>query len=384
MISIVVAVAKDHAPRIRAELEEEGAQVLHVCDPVEVDETKLEGSDSLVVSADAVTRSLVEACDRARVRIIALGDADHAVVLGLGLPAPLDEFATGGQIIDAITQTPKAAQRAPSAGKVIAVWGAHGAPGRTTMAIELAVATAAAGHSSYLIDADSYAPSVAMLLGLNEDAPGIAAACRRAGTGELDVSELIRLAVPLVVGGKEAGVLPGLNRPSRWPELAADRLSRTLQVCREAAAYTFVDVAAATESDEELSFDHAVPRRNAAAIATLQEADVIVAVASADPLGIARFLAAHNEVRALASNTPLMVIANRVRSGPLGLDARGQIRRTLARFAGISEVHFVPADQSAADAALLQARPIADVAKRSSLTQAVKQIASNLPATVGS
>src|SRR5690606_21131149 len=64
--------------------------------------------------------------------------------------------------------------------------------------------------------------------------------------------------------------------------------------------------------------------------------------------------------------------------GPLGLDARGQIRRTLDRFAGITDVAFVPFDQRAADAALLHARPITDVTPRSPLVAAVRRIASGL------
>ena len=71
--------------------------------------------------------------------------------------------------------------------------------------------------------------------------------------------------------------------------------------------------------------------------------------------------------------TPVAVVVNRLRTGSLGIDARGQVRRTLERFAGIRDIWFLPADGRAADAALLTARPIADAAPRSPLTQAMRR-----------
>ncbi len=55
-----------------------------------------------------------------------------------------------------------------------------------------------------------------------------------------------------------------------------------------------------------------------------------------------------------------------------------QIRRALDRFAGITDVTFLPFDQRAADAALLHARPMADVTPRSALVAAVRRFAEHL------
>src|SRR5699024_3446086 len=68
----------------------------------------------------------------------------------------------------------------------------------------------------------------------------------------------------------------------------------------------------------------------------------------------------------------------KVRPGPLGIDARGQIRRSLERFAGITDVTFLPFDQRAADAALLHGRTMADVTPRSALVTAVRRLAERL------
>jgi len=99
-------------------------------------------------------------------------------------------------------------------------------------------------------------------------------------------------------------------------------------------------------------------------------------VAGADPVGIGRFVRGYAQLRETVGGTPIAVIANRLRPGALGIDARGQVRRSLDRFAGIRDVWFVPQDPRSADAALLAARPIAEVARRSPIVSAVRRFVS--------
>ena len=66
-------------------------------------------------------------------------------------------------------------ERASTAPRVIAVWGPAGSPGRSTLAVELAVELARGGRHIGLIDGDSHAPSLALALGLADEAPGFAA-----------------------------------------------------------------------------------------------------------------------------------------------------------------------------------------------------------------
>src|SRR6185436_295907 len=106
----------------------------------------------------------------------------------------------------------------------------------------------------------------------------------------LDSAELTRLSATVATSAGDLEVLAGLNRPSRWPELSFTRMTTALRACRDWSEETVVDIAASFDTDDELSDDLGGPRRNAAASAVVQEADVIVAVASADPLGISRFL----------------------------------------------------------------------------------------------
>ncbi|WP_311257678.1 P-loop NTPase [Microbacterium sp. WCS2018Hpa-9] len=378
MTSVIIAVPESRARGLADELEMEGISVVSIVPPSRILPLP-EGVDVAIVAATraVLTSELIAECDRAGVRIMPLGDSDSRLLGRYGLAAALPADASGWEVAAALTaDIPDAVERASSAPhRVTAVWGPSGAPGRSTIAIQLAVELCRTGRRTALVDADTVAPSLALLLGLSDDAPGIAAACRRAELGALDSAELTRLATVLETSAGEIDVLGGINRPGRWPELGARRLQTTLRACRSWAEETVVDVASAFDADDEATYDLTGPRRHAATVAALQEADAIIAVASADPLGISRFVREHAELRRLTTPTPIRVVVNRVRPGPLGIDARGQIRRTLERFAGITDIAFLPFDQRAADSALLHARPMADLTPRSTLVAGVRRIA---------
>ncbi|WP_353112040.1 P-loop NTPase [Microbacterium sp.] len=392
MTSVVLALAD--GARLAADLELEGVRVVAVVSPDAVDPALLHGADALLLtpSRRVLTPALVSACDRAAVRIVPVGDGEGRLVARLGLAAPLPPDTPAWRIAEVLADERPPVAESPSPGhlsQIVAVWGPHGAPGRSTIAVQLAVEFSRLSGRTALLDADTTAPSIAMLLGLGEESPGLAAACRRAELGSLDEAELTRLAVTLDHASGRIDVLAGVNRPARWPEIGRSRLRATLEACRVWADSTVVDLSASFEEEDD-GYDLAAPSRHAATTAALGTADRIVAVASADPLGIARFLRGHAELRRVVGSTPITVVVNRLRPGPLGIDARRQVRRTLDRFAGIDDVLFAPFDQRAADAAMLHARPIADVAPRSPLVSAVRRLASSLqavetrPATAGS
>jgi MinD-like ATPase involved in chromosome partitioning or flagellar assembly len=396
-VRVLVAVDEPHGSDLARGLEAEGMAVVAVVAAsalaLAADAAAIRGSDliaDVLADADAVvletTRATIDAavvaaCDRRAVRIVPLSAASSddriAETFGLEpvLPLEIEAWRLAEHLTAPPALRPKGAapdvRPAASQPRLIAVWGPAGSPGRSTVAIELAVELSRGGRHVGLVDADSHAASIALALGLADEAPGFAAACRQAELGGLDSRELTRISAPLGTTGVE--VLTGVNRPSRWPELSGARVAAALSACRDWADYTVVDVAASLERDEEIVSDLDGPRRNAATLAALRSADLVVAVAAADPLGISRFLRAHSELRATIGATPVAVVANRLRPGALGIDARGQVRRTLDRFGGIADVWFVPTDPRAADAALLAARPIADVAPRSPITLALRR-----------
>lgn len=371
-----VLVALDDAGRFASRLRAVGIEVVATITPQGVGrsaagatlEEDLARADVLVLPAEreVLTPALVALCDRVDTRIVARyrRDLDRRLAQSLGVATVSDE----SDPVVAVNAVPEP-QAAPARGRAIAVWGPAGAPGRTTVSIELARELARDGRRVGLADADTHAPSVAIALGVADEGPGLAAACRQAGRGELTPAELTRIAVPL----GDVEVLPGINRPARWPELSADRLARAVDAARDWVDDLVVDVAASLERDEEIVSDLDGPRRNAATLAALSSADLVVAVVAADPVGVSRFLRSYPDLRATVGSTPVRVIVNKLRGGALGVDARGQVRRSLERYAGIDRCWFVPWDPRAADAALLTARPIGEVAARGAIPAAVRR-----------
>jgi len=250
-------------------------------------------------------------------------------------------------------------------GVVIAVWGPAGAPGRTTLAINIAAEIAAAGHTVVLADVDTYSGSIAPSLGLLDEAPGFAAACRLSGADALTRSEFDRIAHRYNSPRGAFQVLTGIGRPSRWPELSAERVSRTIAALRGWADYVVLDTGFSLESDEEISSDLFAPRRNAATLAALGIADRVVACGLADPVGMARFLRAWGDLTEVISTHRVHVVMNRVRASAVGLGAAGQVSSALRRFGGIEAAVLVPHDQAGVDAAVLTGRTLRDAAPRS-------------------
>ncbi len=333
-----------------------------------------------------LTPRLIEACDALGIRMLVVADDAeshrHAARVGIvdAVPGPLEwGLLDGRPRADELPLEPVPAVPPGGAsrreGRVIAVWGSHGAPGRTSLAISLAAEFASAGLGVILADADVHAASIAPALGMLDEAPGFAAACRLAGVGGLDAAQLDRLAQPHRAGTSAFRVLTGIGRAARWPELGAERVAGVLQAARRQCDALIVDVAASLEDDEEIVSDLAAPRRNAATLEVLRSADVVVAVAAADPVGIARFLRAHAELAEIVEAERIVIAVNKVRASAIGLNPGGQVAQTLARFGGISDVVLIPWEPGGFDAALLGGATIVDTAPRSAARTAIRALA---------
>ncbi len=260
-------------------------------------------------------------------------------------------------------------------GRVVAVWGPTGAPGRTTVAVGLADEAARLGTGSLLVDADVYGGAVGQVLGILDESPGVAAAARQAGNGTLDPISLAKLAWTV---SPSLRVLTGITRADRWPELRPSSLGVLFAVARELAAFTVVDCGFCLEQDEEVSYDTVAPRRNAATLATLAEADVVLCVSGADPVSLQRAVRALAELRDLLPELTPRVVVNRVRGVVVPGDPRREIDAALARFAGITAAAYLPQDVEAADTALAAGRTLAEVATRSRLRLALRALAAQL------
>ncbi|WP_062380300.1 AAA family ATPase [Demequina pelophila] len=251
-------------------------------------------------------------------------------------------------------------------GRIVAVWGCPGAPGRTTVAIGLAAELAAAGTPALLVDLDTHAASVSLALGLTDESPGVAAVARGAVRGE-DVPALVsRHAVRLA---PHLSVLTGLARASRWPELSATALAELWPALRASAEVTVVDLAAPLE--QHAGAHAADTPRNAATIAALEEADAVVVVGGAEPHLLVRLVEALLE----AGLREPTVVVNRVRASIAGARPEDAIADVLGRHADVAEVWPLPWDPRATDAALRDGRTLVEAAPRSPLRRALQSLA---------
>lgn len=256
---------------------------------------------------------------------------------------------------------------------LVAVWGPIGSPGRTTVAINLAAEQAATGKSVMVIDADSYGASIAAALGLLEESASFAQACRAADQGSLSAAQFSAITTKVVFSGGTFSLLTGLTRADRWPELRAAAVARVLQRARESAQLVVVDCGFSLENDEELSYDTIAPRRNAATLAVLAEADIIYAVGSGDPVGIPRLIRGMNELQEAFPVNRVDVVVNKVRRKAAGRTPEKALAQAWERFGPSQPIqHFLPWDSDLCDRALLEGRLLLEIAPDSPLRKAIR------------
>jgi Flp pilus assembly CpaE family ATPase len=340
-------------------------------------------------AAGVAVVGLVEPGDQASAdRLLRIGvvrvlpaDADPAVI-ARALREAVDGAPVGGHdIADPRSALPAPGRPEPSArsddgaGRVVAVWGPTGAPGRTTVAVGVADEAARLGVRTLLVDADVYGGVVAQVLGLLDESPGLAGAARLAAGGTLDAAALARLSWTV---RPQLGVLTGLARADRWPELRPRAVTAVLDEARRAADLVVVDCSFCLEEDEELSFDTAAPRRNGATLAVLEAADTVLCVSGADPVALQRTIRALGELAEVLPDVEPLLVVNQVRRGPVAGRPEAEIAAALERFVGREVGTFLPADRRATDGALAEGRTLAEVAASSPLRTGLVDLARRL------
>jgi len=307
---------------------------------------------------------------------------DHLRSLGIDqlLPADADAAAVLASVSAAssrVASTERAddppERESVGRGVIIAVWGPTGAPGRTTLAVSMAY-DLALKEPTVLVDVDTYGGAVAQALGLLDEAPGIAALARASLQGSLSEDTVNRHALQAAPGLR---VLSGVTRADRWTELSASALEPVWELLRGQAAVTVVDCGFSLERDEELQYDTHAPQRNGATLSALAAADVVVAVGSAEPLGIQRMVHALAELDAVVpvETTPRLVVVNRVRGSVAGQRPREAVADALRRYSAVEEVWTVGWDPRACDAAALAGQALGERAPRSTARRGIQAVA---------
>ena len=258
-----------------------------------------------------------------------------------------------------------------SRGRLVVVCGPNGAPGRSIVAVNLAAESALTGTSTLLVDADSDGGAISPMLGLLDEAPGLAAACRGAARGRLDVGVLAAHALQV---DDHLRVLTGATRSDRWRELRPAALDTVWETARLLADTVVVDVAAGWTELPADPFEQAAITPATVASAVVAAADLVVVVGTADPVGMLRLVQLLDQLNEAEVSTPRLVVVNRVRQSVLGRQPRRQVREAMQRFTGVRDVQLLLDDPAAADRALRSGQPLASVAPESMLRTGVVEL----------
>jgi len=189
-------------------------------------------------------------------------------------------------------------------GKVIVVWGPHGSPGRTMLAIKLAGQLSLLRKKLLLVDADTQAPSIALNLGLSGGISGLAGALRSARNGSPTPQTLLANSQPFSHRNAHFDVFTGITARRQMQELEAEALSEMLRTLSSAGWVVVVDVAAGVASAAEVATAGGSHFR--ATHSALQAADTVVALTKSAPLDVARFSQAWPELHNIASRARIM------------------------------------------------------------------------------
>lgn len=286
----------------------------------------------------------------------------RATVIGIRSLVPEDELASLPDVVAVDEEPPGAAVHdeglvedppPPARGRVLAVWGPAGAPGRTTVAIGLAAELARRRLSAVLVDADPYGGAVAQHLGVLDEVSGLLSAARSAAGGRLAESlGSVQRSV-----GPHLSVVTGLPRADRWTEVRAGVVEHVVDVVG-AQAHVVLDTGFNLEHDPSSDFGSR-PARNQMTHDALAAADEVVVVGNADPVGLSRLARGLVELRDHLAGAPVRVVVNRMR--PTLRWSEKDIAGMVEGFTRLTGLHFLPEDQAAVDRALVAGRTVVEV-----------------------
>lgn len=392
MIPVLLAVPdRSDEPQLVRGAAASGLRVVRRCmDATELLAAATAEPDVAVVLSPALPRltaGLLEQVGRGRlvVGLVASGE-DRELMAGAGVATVLADAADPARTMRAIAHViaerqerdatghraePPAGESAEAGGhgRVVAVWGPQGAPGRTTVAIGLADALARRGLRTCLVDVDTFAPSVALALGVVHEGGGLPAACRLADLGTLDGRSLDPLLAPV---GRNLRLLGGLSGSDRWSDLRPGAVEQVLSALRSLVDVIVVDVGFCLEPAEETAW--ARPR-NAAERLALGMADEVIAVADASAAGAARLARQWADLTSTGSGHVRIV---RNRSGGRARQGQPSHRAWIAgiRTLGVlAPVEELPDDRGAVARAWRHGQTLGEGAPRSRLCHALERLA---------
>ena len=261
------------------------------------------------------------------------------------------------------------------------VWSAAGSVGRTSMTASLACELAKFGKSVLAIDADVYAPSLAQHFGFDQHYSGISAAIRLQDQQRLSDDAFYQLLLEFQLPKNNLNVLAGLTMTNRWPEIGFEKTRQLLDYAKTRFDLVIVDLASNIETG--VVDGRLLSERNSTTIGALSRANKIVAITTADSIGLNRFVWAMHSLRELKLDKNVLTLVNRF--SQTGRKQTAAVAATLHQFAEVEINAFVEEDVALFSRALDEAVPASLVGRNSAAKQAIAQFALSqlleLPAT---
>jgi MinD-like ATPase involved in chromosome partitioning or flagellar assembly len=262
--------------------------------------------------------------------------ADVEVDAVIASDAAVDAFVRALASLAAKRTAPSAgAVPTERAGRLVAVGGPPGV-GRTEIAVQLAISMNSRA-SVVLLDGDDVAPAIAQRLGLPLE-PNLRTAIDAVEHGRGDIASVL-----LCEPRTGLAVVGGIPNPDAWAQV---RPSEVLRVIDRLGGDFEVVVVDGVGNLQDVG---GPPRgRFATAQMIVREADAIVAVCDASPIGVSRLLSWAVDARNLASDLPVVVVVNRA---PAAAFRRGELYEEIVSSVDVVDVVFVVPDGRVTDAA---------------------------------
>jgi pilus assembly protein CpaE len=300
----------------------------------------------------------IEALAEPKPSVLAGGPADPALILRAmraGVLAYFPEHRFDGELTRVAQRLQEQAALAapPKAGHAVAVVGAKGGVGCTTVACELAASLARDGRSVALFDARAYFGDVALHLDLTP-AYTLADVAERAD----DLDGAFLATVAQLHEGSGVHVVAAPLNPEEADGIQAGHLQRALELLRGEFDFVVADLPRITDE---------------AALQCLDKSDLVVLVTTSDVPSLVRakqHLALLEQLGHGAEK--VRVVANRS-SRPGVLAGEDPLRAI-----GVEAAAYVPCDADALEASLASGRPLCAAAPKSKFAAAFAGLAGEI------
>ena len=251
--------------------------------------------------------------------------------------------------------------------QLITVWGPPGATGKSTIALNLSYELTILGQRVILLDLDTYAPALNLLLPIQETSAGLSGVARLIRQGRFGPEALDRLSIGIKHGRHRLRFLPGLPNPSRWAEITPDTIEQLIAICKHNFDIIVADVSSSIE-DAITSPDSPTSRNSAGRSAIRLSARTLVCL-SGSKLSIARYLNVFSALNDLQKERVLVI-------------NRGQTSDSLAKtIRGLTKERIdcqIPNDEPALQLAESQLLPLALARRKSPARNAIAALAHKL------